>query len=218
MKVLEIILRRVKHTWMRVLVGYYTEMAFSDKMVISEDVTVNLDYRDPAFELKIRREGYMLPGEPVCHHPPGQRHRPKWLVKMMTIGFNFQHTLKVSAQDKELVIGHGQKSLLLSTFDGTPHYSGKDSWLRKLLYKVAFEDPTEALFRDVVWGARETEPGDAHVEETETQDTAEAEVVEAEVDEAEVVDTSEGIVVELEEPAEEVHEERGMDIDFSFFR
>ena len=115
----------------------------------------------------------------------------------MTIGFNFQHTLKVSAQDKELVIGHGQKSLLLSTFDGTSLYSEKDSWLRKLLYQVAFEDPTEALFRDVVWGTRETESGDVNVEETESQEAAE---------------------VEPEETIEEVHEERGMDIDFSFFR
>ena len=182
---------------MRVLVGYYTEMAFSDKLVISEDVTVSLDYRDPAFELKLRREGYTLPGEPACRHHPEPRRHPKWLAKLMTIGFNFQHTLKVSAQDKELVIGHGQKSLLLSTFDGTSLYSEKDSWLRKLLYQVAFEDPTEALFRDVVWGTRETESGDVNVEETESQEAAE---------------------VEPEETIEEVHEERGMDIDFSFFR
>ena len=182
---------------MRVLVGYYTEMAFSDKLVISEDVTVSLDYRDPAFELKLRREGYTLSGEPACHHHPEQRHRPKWLVKLMTIGFNFQHTLKVSAQDKELVIGHGQKSLLLSTFDGTSLYSEKDRWLRKLLYQVAFEDPTEELFRDVVCETCETDSDGANVEESETQDAAE---------------------VEPEETVEEVHEERGMDIDFSFFR
>ena len=208
---------------MRVLIGYYTEMAFSDKMVISEDVTVSLDYRDPAFELKLRREGYTLPSEPVCHHHPEQRHHPKWLVKLMTIGFNFQHTLKVSAQDKDLVIGHGQKSLLLSTFDGTPLYSEKDSWLRKLLYQVTFEDPTEALFRDVVWGARETESGGANVEESETQDAVDAEVVEAEIQswgQAPEEEPSEPVTVtdEPEETAEEVHEERGMDIDFSFFR
>lgn len=189
---------------MRVLIGYYTEMAFSDKMVISEDVTVSLDYRDPAFELRLRREGYMLPSEPVCHHHPEPRHHPKWLVKLMTIGFNFQHTLKVSAQDKELVIGHGQKSLLLSTFDGTPLYSEKDSWLRKLLYQVAFEDPTEALFRDVVWGARETDSGGA------IQSWGQA----PEEDHSEPVTVTD----EPEETAEEVHEERGMDIDFSFFR
>ena len=61
MKAMNTILRWMRRTWTRLLVSYYTEMAFSDKIVIGEDVTISVDYRDPTFELKLRREGYTLP-------------------------------------------------------------------------------------------------------------------------------------------------------------
>lgn len=179
----------MRQTWTRVLVGYYTEMAFSDKIVIGEDVTISIDYRDPTFELKLRREGYTLPEEPACHHQPEQCHRMTWLKKIMLWRFCFQHTIKISAHGKELLIGHGRKNLLLSSFDGMPRYSDDNSWLRKLVYKVKTEEQTEEMFQNVVWGTREAEN-----------------------------ETTDEIVVEPEELNEEVHEERGMDIDFSLFR
>lgn len=193
MKAMNTILRWMRRTWTRLLVSYYTEMAFSDKIIIGEDVTISVDYRDPAFELKLRHEGYTLPEEPVCRHQPEQRHHMTWLMKTMMCFFCFQHTIKISAGGKELLIGHGRKSLLLSSFDGTSHYSDDNSWLRKLFYKVTLEEQTEELFQDVVWGTRE--------EDIETIET-------------EVIDNPEEIVVEPDEP----NEDSAMDIDFSLFR
>lgn len=193
MKAMKIILRWTRREWTRVLVSYYTEMAFSDKIVIAEDVTISVDFRDPAFELKLRREGYTQPKEPACRHQPEQHHYMTWQKNIMMWFFCFQHTIKISAGGKELLIGHGRKNLLLSTFDGMPRYSDDNSWLKKLLYNVTTEEQAEELFQDVVWGT--------HGEEIETIET-------------EVTDNPEEIVVEPDEPKGE----SAMDIDYSLFR
>lgn len=220
MKATERICKWIQKRWTLLLVSFYKEMAFSDKIVIKDDVIITLDYRDPAFELKLRHEGYEQPGNPTSSYCPEQQHHRMWLKRLLMWRFCFQHTLKISADGKELLVGHGQKSLLLSSFDGTTRYADDKSWLTKILYTIAAEEQADDIFQNVVWGSRETGTQEVEIEEIAAKDEEETETEECEVVETEITESLKEIPVEKEAKGLEndSHEEKGMDIDFSLFR
>ena len=220
MKATEKICKWIQKRWTLLLVSFYKEMAFSDKIVIKDDVIITLDYRDPAFELKLRHEGYEQPGNPNCSHCPEQQHHRMWLKKLLMWRFCFQHTLKITVNGKELLVGHGQKSLLLSSFDGTARYADDKSWLTKILYTMTAEEQADDVFQNVVWGSRETGTLEVEIEEIAAKDEEETETEECKVVETEITESLKEIPVEKEAKGLEndLHEEKGMDIDFSLFR
>lgn len=220
MKATERICKWIQKRWILLLVSFYKEMAFSDKIVIKDDVIISLDYRDPAFELKLRHEGYEQPGNPTSSHCPEQQHHRMWLKRLLMWRFCFQHTLKISADGKELLVGHGQKSLLLSSFDGTTHYADDKSWLTKILYTIDAEEQADDIFQNVVWGSREAGVQEAELEGIAAKETEETETKECEIVETEISGSLDEILVEAKtkESEKDPYEEKGMDIDFSLFR
>ena len=143
-----------------------------------------------------------------------------WLKKLLMWRFCFQHTLKISADGKELLVGHGQKSLLLSSFDGTTHYADDKSWLTKILYTIDAEEQADDIFQNVVWGSRETGTQEVEIEDIAAKDAEETETEECEAVETEITESLREIPVEKESKGLEndTLDGRGMDIDFSIFR